>query len=83
MGDRLTLIKFVLSSLPIYSISVKILLVRVYNLLNSLLSIFLCGGTNERRKIHPVKWKSFSLPLDRGRLRVPNLGYMNVALLSK
>lgn len=41
LGGRLTLIMFVLNSIPIYALYVRILFVHVYNTLNRLISLFL------------------------------------------
>lgn len=83
MEGRLILLKFVLCSLSIYSLSVKVLLMRVQNNLQSFMSRFLWGRTDERRKLHLVDWKTMALPCENGGLGVMDLANMNAALLAK
>lgn len=83
MGSRLTLLKSIFCSLPIYSLSVRVFPMRVQNNLHSLMSIFLWGGTEEKRKIHLVDLQNVIRPCVSGGLRVTDLSNMNVALLAK
>lgn len=54
MRGKLILIKSVLNSISIYTWYVQLLLVGVHNSLHSLMSKFLCGGSNSTRKLHLV-----------------------------
>lgn len=83
MGRHLTSIKSVLNSVSIYTISVRLLLVRVRNSLHGIMSRFLWGGSEDRRKLHLVDWYSAMKACSKGGLGVPNLGEMNAVLLVK
>lgn len=79
----MTLIKSMLNSIPIYALSVRLLPVRVQNTLHSLLSKFLWGGLDIRRKLHLVDWDSVSMPIDRKGLEIARLEDLNAALILK
>lgn len=84
MGSRLTLIKSVLSSIPIYSLLVRLLPVTVRNSLRGIMSRFLWGkGSKERRKMHLVDWDTVTHPCSKDNLGIPNLEVMNLVLLVK
>ncbi|KAE8671439.1 hypothetical protein F3Y22_tig00111952pilonHSYRG00040 [Hibiscus syriacus] len=51
--------------------------------LKSIMSNFLWGGGNGKKKIQWVKWAEVCKPKNEGGLRVRNLNFMNIALLEK
>ncbi|KAI5663658.1 hypothetical protein M9H77_22981 [Catharanthus roseus] len=57
---RIVLIKSVVSSLPVYFMSLFPLHVGVFNELNSIQMRFISGGCLEQRRIHFVDWNTFS-----------------------
>lgn len=83
MGGRLTLIKSVLCLIPIYSLSIRILPVRLRNTLHGIMNRFLQGGTDDLRKFHLVSQDEITKACNCGGLGVPNLGEMNAVLLVK
>lgn len=83
MGGRLTLIKFVLCFIPVYPLSVKLFSVKVRKSLHGIMSRFLCGGTENKRKIHLVEWDRVTSSCAKRELGIPDLGDMNVALFVK
>lgn len=54
LEGRLTLIKLVLNSIPIHTLSVRLLPDGVHNKLHSIMSNFLWGGSENSRKLHLV-----------------------------
>ncbi|KAL4348556.1 hypothetical protein GQ457_17G007420 [Hibiscus cannabinus] len=81
-GGRITLAKSVLSSLPIYYLSMFQLPACIAGKLNSLISKFIWGN-KEGRTIHWVKWETVCKPKIRGGLGLWDLRLKNRALLNK
>ncbi|KAL4347618.1 hypothetical protein GQ457_17G007830 [Hibiscus cannabinus] len=82
LGGRITLAKSVLSSLPIYYLSMFQLPACTAAKLNSLISNFIWGN-KEGRAIHWVKWEIICKPKIRGGLGLWDLRLKNRALLNK
>lgn len=74
MGGCLTLIKSLLSSIPIYPLSVRLFSVHVWNTLHDIMSNLLWGGSEDKRKLHLVDWASTTRACSKGGLGVPDLG---------
>ncbi|XP_058766322.1 uncharacterized mitochondrial protein AtMg00310-like [Vicia villosa] len=83
LGGRITLLKSVLSSLAIFTLSLYNIPKKVAKKITSIQSKFLWGGVEERRRIHWVKWEDVTLPLNKGGLGVKNIVLFNLALLNK
>ena len=83
MGRRLTLIKSVLSSLPIYYLSLFKAPVKVLDHLERLMRTFLWSGSEDIRKIHWVSWEVVTSPKTEGGLGISRLEDVNLALLAK
>ncbi|KAE8701523.1 leghemoglobin C2-like [Hibiscus syriacus] len=83
MAGRLVLIKSVLSSLPIFYLSIFKMPSTISQQLNSLMSNFLWGGGGEKKRMHWVSWKKICKPLSGGGLGVVDLNLTNRALLGK
>lgn len=60
-AGRLTLIKAILSSLPVYYLSLFKMPVGVAKEINKIQSTFLWGGLDLKRKVHLVKWDNVTL----------------------
>jgi len=76
-GDRLVLLKFVLSSLPVYFLS---FFKAPTGIISSIESIFLkknCGGCEVSKKIAWIKWEFVCLPVTNSGLGVQRLGVFN------
>ncbi|KAJ0788573.1 putative RNA-directed DNA polymerase [Helianthus annuus] len=83
IGGRITLIKAVLESLPIYYFSLFKAPVKVVNKLESLMRRFLWAGKEEVKKMHWVSWDRVALPKKLGGLGLCKLNYINISLLTK
>ena len=83
IGGRLTLIKSVLSSLPMYMMSFFSLPKGVLKKLDYFRSRFFWQGNENKRKYRLAKWNILCQPQDQGGLGILDLNMMNTALLSK
>ncbi|GKV31852.1 hypothetical protein SLEP1_g40514 [Rubroshorea leprosula] len=83
LGGRITLINSVLSSLPVFLMSLHLLPKRVIRELNKIRRNFLWGGVGEGRKIAWVAWERVCCEKKEGGLGVKNLRWFNMALLGK
>ncbi|KAL4312751.1 hypothetical protein GQ457_01G025880 [Hibiscus cannabinus] len=81
-GGRVTLIKSVLSSLPIYYLSLFRIPKAVNISLSKLIARFLWGST-DKKVIHWVRWEQLCLPLECGGLGLVDFNVRNKALLNK
>jgi len=82
-GGRLILLKFVLSSLPIYFLSFFKAPAGIISLIESLFKRFFWGGSEENKKIAWIKWDDICVPKEDGGLGVRRLSEFNVSLLGK
>ncbi|GJS77191.1 hypothetical protein Tco_0727072 [Tanacetum coccineum] len=83
IGGRLTLVKSVLGSLPIYYLSLFKAPKKVINLLESIRSRFFWGFKESQQGISWVKWNSILLKSSMGGLGVGSLLAKNIGLLGK
>ncbi|KAE8687812.1 Beta-adaptin-like protein A [Hibiscus syriacus] len=83
MAGRLVLIKSVLSSLPIFFLSIFKMLLKVKQKVNTLMSNFLWGESSSKNRNHWVSWQAVCKPLEDGGLGILNLNIINRALLGK
>ncbi|GKA93534.1 hypothetical protein Tco_0815520 [Tanacetum coccineum] len=83
IGGRLTLIKFVLSSVGIYHMSIFRLPETIIRTLERIRASFFWGGGEDRKKMAWVKWDSVLASLDKCGLGVESLKAFNLALLLK
>lgn len=82
-GGRLTLVKSVLSSLPIYYLSLFKMPEGVAKKIEGIQSRFLWGSCDLKRKIHMVSWEKIKQTKEVGGLGVKGIREMNDALLIK
>lgn len=83
-AGRLTLIKSVLNSLPIYYMSIfKIPKAVALSLVRLQRSFFWGAASDGRLPVPPIAWRSIELPLSLGGLGVGNILYKNLILLFK
>ncbi|CAN1761414.1 Putative ribonuclease H protein At1g65750 [Linum perenne] len=82
-GGRLVLIKSVLSSLPVYFLSLLRAQASVILKLERIQNKFLWAGTEVKDKIHWVSWDLEKTPRERGGLGIQDLKILNSALLCK
>lgn len=69
-AGRVTLIKYVLSSLPIFYMSLFKIPVCAAKEIDKIQARFLWEGDDSHRKIHLVKWKEVQLPRNQGGLGI-------------
>ncbi|EOY25454.1 Uncharacterized protein TCM_026877 [Theobroma cacao] len=72
-GGRITLLKSVLTSLPIYLFQVLKPPVCVLERINRIFNSFLWGGSAASKKIHWTSWAKISLPVKEGGLDIRSL----------
>jgi hypothetical protein len=82
-SGRLTLLKFTLSNLPTYYLSLFPIRMGVANRLDKLQRNFLWGGIGDVAKFHLVNWNRICTPLQSSGLGVHNFIQFNRALLLK
>ena len=82
-GGRLTLIKVVLNSIPIYFFSFFRVPKSILDKLVWLQRRFLWGGGVEHKQIAWVKWESVCLPKQKGGIGIRDFRKFNYALLAK
>ena len=83
MGAHITLIKSVLSSIPIYSLSCFKCPMSVVRRIEKIQRDFLWNDSVDRRKFHLVKWETVCNPLAQGGLGIRSIEKVNKALLGK
>ncbi|GJZ63745.1 putative RNA-directed DNA polymerase, eukaryota, reverse transcriptase zinc-binding domain protein, partial [Tanacetum coccineum] len=83
IGGRLTLIRSILGSLPIFYLSLFKAPMKIINLLESIRSILFWGFKDSQRRISWVKWKLVLLDKETGGLGVGCLHSKNLGLLGK
>ena len=76
-GERVTLIKAVLNSIPIFFISFFRVPKNVVDKLVRLQRSFLWGEGDDQNKLTWVKWKTICLPKEKGGLGVWDLASFN------
>ena len=82
-AGRLTLIKSVLSSLPVYYLSLFKIPEGIAKEIEKLQASFLWGGAELKRKVHLVSWDEVTKSTKQGGLGVRRIRDMNVCLLMK
>jgi hypothetical protein len=82
-GGRLVLLKYVLSSLPVYFLYISKAPAGIISSIESFFKRFFWGGGEESRKIAWINWDSICVPKEDGGLRVRKVGAFNISLLGK
>jgi len=82
-GGRLILLKFVLTSLPVYAFSFFKAPSGIISSIETLFKNFFWGGSEDNRKIFWIAWSSVCLGKEYGGLGVRQLREFNIALLGK
>nr|XP_011457336.1 PREDICTED: uncharacterized protein LOC105349397 [Fragaria vesca subsp. vesca] len=83
MAGRHTLIQSVTAGLPVYTMQSVKLPMSICNTLDRLNMNFLWGHTEEKKKIHLVKWDTVCKPKRYGGLGLKKSSCVNQALLAK
>jgi len=82
-GGHLILLKFVLSSLPVYFLSFFRAPAGIISYIESIFKRFFLGGSEDHRKIALINWDSVCVPKKEGGLGVRRLREFNLSLLGK
>ena len=82
-GGRLVLLKFVLSSLPVYFLSFFKAPAGIISSIESIFKRFFCEGSEDHRKIAWTNWDFVCVLKEEGGLGVRRLGEFNMSLLGK
>ncbi|XP_071699700.1 uncharacterized protein [Rutidosis leptorrhynchoides] len=82
-GGRLTIIKSILSSIPLYYFSLFHAPSAILKALESKRRKFFWGGSSNDNKINWIKWDQIILPYENGGLNVGSLFAKNISLLCK
>lgn len=83
LAGRLTLIKSVTSSIPIYVMQTTKLPASICDELDQFNRNFLWGHTEDNKTVHLVKWSTVTKPKAYGGLGIRDTRMMNQALLAK
>ncbi|XP_022041315.1 uncharacterized protein LOC110943892 [Helianthus annuus] len=83
MGGRLTLLKSVLSSIPIYYLSLYKAPVKVIDKIESMMKKILWAGSSNGNKVYWVAWETVCTTKKDGGLGVSRLKDVNAALIAK
>ncbi|KAL0454967.1 UNVERIFIED_CONTAM: putative ribonuclease H protein [Sesamum latifolium] len=82
-GDRLQLIRSVLSSMPIYLLQVLNPPISTIQKLEQIFAKYFWSSNTQQRKIHWTKWYNICFPIDEGDLGIRNLRDMITAFSYK
>ena len=80
---KTTLVKFVLSALPVYTMQTSILPQSTCARLDALCHGFIWGSSGEQRKIHLMNWDLICRPKDCGGLGIRKSAWVNEAFMMK
>ncbi|GKV41862.1 hypothetical protein SLEP1_g49342 [Rubroshorea leprosula] len=83
LGGRITLINSVLSSLPVFLMSVFLIPKGILLSIDKIRKSFLWGGGGDERKVNWVKWEKICKKKEEGGLGVRDLRKFNLALMGK
>lgn len=83
LGGRITLLKSILTSLNIFTLSFYNIPDKVVKEVTKIQSNFLWVGVGYKRKIHWVRWSIVTLPYIKGDLSIKDIVDFNLALLNK
>jgi len=83
LGGRLVLLKFVLSSLPVYALSFFKAPSGIVSSIDSILNCFFWGGSDDHIKVTWVDWNTVCRGKEVGGLGVRSIREFNLALLGK
>lgn len=79
---RTTLIKSILNSIPKYTMQINLLPRNITNNMDCIQRNFLCGSSDEKRKIHLINWVTVTMPKSQGGLGIHKSEGKNSALIS-
>lgn len=83
IGGRITLLNFVLSSIPLYTLSIYKIPLTVLKQIDKIRRRFLWQGTSTKKKYSLLDWKAVCIAKQFGDLGILDLRQINLALLLK
>ena len=84
IGGRVTLLNAVLSSIPLYWLSIYKMPATIRNKIDKIRKRFLwAGSSSTKKKYHLISWRFVCLSKDQGGLGVMSLTRINISLLAK
>ena len=81
MAGRATLIKALVTSVPLYAMQTTLLPQKICHHIDKLSCNFLWGDTEHRRSCHTVNWETVTLPKEAGGLGISSTRHRNKAIL--
>ena len=82
-AGKLVLVKSSATLVAEYYMQCQSLPIKVCNQIDKLIRNFLWGSTEEKRRLHLVRWETVTLPKELGGLGLHNMKDINNALLAK
>ena len=79
----LTLVKAILTSIPVYWMGLAPIPVSVLNKLRSLSFAFLWGSSDHKHRYHLTNWRELSWPKEYGGWGIKHLNWFSIALRMK
>ncbi|XP_061350333.1 uncharacterized protein LOC133295506 [Gastrolobium bilobum] len=83
MAGRVTLVKSVISTIPMFHMQNSLLPVGICEEIEKKQRNFIWGDTDEQRKHHAIGWEQLQLPKNQGGLGILNLRSQNEAFIQK
>ena len=81
MAGRATLIKSVVSIIPIYAMQTTLIPQKISLQLDKMSCSFLWGDTKHHRSCHTVSWETVTMPEEAGGLGLTSIRHRNQAIL--
>lgn len=66
MGGRMVMMKSMLQNISIYCIHLYLMPWEIIHNIESIMSYFLCAGTQLQEKVHMVRWSTLVRPMEKG-----------------
>ena len=83
LGGRLVLIRSVLSSIPVYWLSLFPISVSILEKLRKIIFSFLWGSSSNKFKFHLIDWKLLARPINQGGWGIMHLPSFSLSLRMK
>ncbi|CAL1361155.1 unnamed protein product [Linum trigynum] len=83
LAARITVVKSISASIPIYPMQTELLPMNVCRSLDRINRSFIWGDTEARKKLHLVGWPQLLKPKDKGGLGIRSTREVNLSMLAK
>ena len=81
-AGRLVLVKSAVAPIADYYMQCHSIPIKVYDSIDKMTREFIWGSTEEKRKMHMIKWNTITLPKELGGLGLSSMKYRNQAMLA-